>query len=226
MSYSTLSTDTFNKHIAELARLSNTLPGVVIIHKLDGSVVWMSERGLALLGITQEEATQLSSAEYYNKFFNGEDAKDYVPKILTMLEHNNDDEFCTYFQQVRYKGQADYTWHMSSVKIWMRDAAGAPLYTITMAFPVEAMHHMKAKAERLLQENNFLRQNINKYASLSQRERDILKYMAEGKSSGDTAAELFISFNTVETHRKNIKRKLGTNSFYELSQYARAFDLI
>lgn len=186
----------------------------------------MCERGLTLLGITQEEATQLSSAEYYDTFFNGEDAKDYVPKILTMLERNNDDEFCTYFQQVKYKGDTDYTWHMSSVKIWLRDDAGAPLNTITMAFPVEAMHHMKTKAERLLQENNFLRQNINKYASLSQRERDVLKYLAEGKSSGDTAAELFISLNTVETHRKNIKRKLGTNSFYELSQYARAFDLI
>lgn len=214
------------KRLTNLEVYAKTLPGVVIIHNLDGSVVWMSERGLKQLGITQEEVSSLSSPQYYRQFFNEEDAKDYVPKILGLLQRNNDEEFCTYFQQVRYKGDADYTWHMSSTKIWMRDDAGAPLYTITMAFPVEAMHHMKAKAERLLQENNFLRQNINKYASLSQRERDVLKHMAMGKSSADTATELFISFNTVETHRKNIKRKLGTNSFYELSQYARAYDLI
>ena len=216
----------FTKRLADLERQANTLPGVVIIHDLTGAVVWMSDRGLKQLGITQQGVSSLSSSEYYRQFFNEEDAKDYVPKVLGLLHRNNNDELCTFFQQVRFKPDADWTWHMSSVMIWMRDEQGMPLYTITMAFPVDAMHHMHTKAERLLQENNFLRKNINKYASLSQRERDVLKLLALGKSSVETSDELFIALNTVETHRKNIRRKLETTSYYELCQYARAFDLI
>ena len=53
-----------------------------------------------------------------------------------------------------------------------------------------------------------------------------LKYMALGKSSSETAIELFISLGTVDTHRKNIRKKLETKSYFELSQYARSFDLI
>ncbi|MNY67725.1 transcriptional regulator FimZ [compost metagenome] len=50
--------------------------------------------------------------------------------------------------------------------------------------------------------------------------------MALGKSSAETAEQLFIAPETVKTHRKNIKQKLDTNSYYEICQYARAFDLV
>ncbi|MNT99653.1 DNA-binding transcriptional activator SdiA [compost metagenome] len=50
--------------------------------------------------------------------------------------------------------------------------------------------------------------------------------MALGKTSLETAEQLFIAQTTVETHRKNIKQKLNTNSYYEICQYARAFDLV
>lgn len=203
------------------------LPGVVIIHNiLDWTVTWMSEYGLRGLEISLEEVTNLSAAEYYSRFFNEEDSKDYVPKILGLLERNNDDEIVTYFQQVRISGKSDWTWHMSSSRIFMRGEIGQPLYTITIAFPIDAMHHMTSKAARVLEENNFLRRNFQKYSKLSARECEVLKELALGKSSAESAAELFISLSTVDTHRKNIRKKLETNSYYELCQYARSFDLI
>jgi DNA-binding CsgD family transcriptional regulator len=220
-------TDIDARHsIDEIARLTNKLPGVIIIHNHFGSVVWMSQLGLDLLGITLDEARNMTAAEYYSSFFNPEDYEMTVEKIHQLLDRNNDDEFCTYFQQVRYKGDTDWTWHMNSCKIFARDAEGKPTMTITMAFPLNAMHHMPAKAERLLAENNFLRRNYKLYSLLSRRERDVLRLMALGKTSSETADELFIASHTVESHRKNIKKKLGTSSFFELSQYARAFDLI
>ena len=115
---------------------------------------------------------------------------------------------------------------MSSTQIFYRDEQNMPLNTITMSFPIDAMHHMGQKATRLLEENNFLRHNFNRYARLTKREREILKCMALGKSSAETAKELYISMGTVDTHRKNIRKKLETNSYFELSQYARSFDLI
>jgi DNA-binding CsgD family transcriptional regulator len=223
----TLSERIIQQKIKHVETFANDIPGVVILHNLnDWSVVWMSERGLKQLGVRLEEITKLSCSEYHGRFFNDEDAKDYVPKLFDMTQKNNLDDIVTFFQQVRLRSDADWTWHMSSTKLLAHDENGKALLSITIAFPIDAMHRMTAKAARLLEENNFLRRNFNVYSKLSKREHQILRLLAQGKSSIETADELFISLHTVETHRKNIKAKLGTNSYFELSQYARAFDLI
>ena len=215
------------KAVSEIAAIADKLPGVITIHNLkDWSITWMSQRGLIDLGITEADIIGKTSDEYHDRFFNPEDAKDYVPKILDLLQRNNDDEILTFFQQVRANMESNWTWHMSSVKILLRDEQNQPLLVLSMSFPIDAMHHMTTKASRLLEENNFLRRNFHLYSKLSSREKDVLKLMALGKSSAETATALFIAQNTVETHRKNIKQKLGTNSYYEICQYARAFDLI
>lgn len=213
--------------IAHIALVAKKLPGVVIIHDMrDWSVVWMSKRGLDQLGITEEEVKALSAQEYYSRFFNSEDTKNYVPKVFELIERNNDEETVTYFQQVKFVKDGDWHWHMSSTKIFMRDTEGKPLLIITMSFPIDPKHHLTIKAGRLLDENNFLRRNFKLFAKLSEREREILRLLALGKTASDTAKELFISANTVETHRKNVKQKLNTNSYFDLCQYARVFDLI
>ena len=53
-------------------------------------------------------------------------------------------------------------------------------------------------------------------ASLSQREREVLDLVLEGKQSRVIAAELFISEKTVEFHRARIREKLHVNSLAEL----------
>ncbi len=55
---------------------------------------------------------------------------------------------------------------------------------------------------------------------LTAREQTILLQLAQGKSNKAVARELDISVHTVETHRKNIKRKLGINSTAGLTRYA------
>ncbi|CUH66654.1 Nitrogen regulation protein C [Thalassovita gelatinovora] len=55
---------------------------------------------------------------------------------------------------------------------------------------------------------------------LTGREQTILLQLAQGKSNKEVAAVLDISVRTVETHRKNIKRKLGISSTAGLTRYA------
>jgi two-component system NarL family response regulator len=55
---------------------------------------------------------------------------------------------------------------------------------------------------------------------LTNREQTILLELAQGKSNKDVAAALGISVRTVETHRNNIKRKLGISSTAGLTRYA------
>lgn len=56
--------------------------------------------------------------------------------------------------------------------------------------------------------------------TLTNREQTILLQLAQGKSNKQVANELDISVRTVETHRKNIKRKLGISSTAGLTRYA------
>lgn len=203
------------------------MPGVIILHDLLSlAPVYMSKRGLDMLRITSEELVKLSADEYFGRYFNQEDIYDANEQILGLLQKNNTDEMVTYFQQVRYHEQGDWNWYMASCKIFMRNDAGEPRLVITLAIPVDAMHHMTAKAERLLQENNFFRKNAKNFGTLTRREKDVLRLTALGKSAAEIAEKLFIAITTAETHRRNIKNKLSITTPFELQQYARAFDLI
>lgn len=57
-------------------------------------------------------------------------------------------------------------------------------------------------------------------SQLTGREQTILLQLAQGLSNKDVARDLDISVRTVETHRKNIKRKLGISSTAGLTRYA------
>ena len=55
---------------------------------------------------------------------------------------------------------------------------------------------------------------------LTQTETEIVKAIAQGKTTKEIAAERFSSIHTVTTHRKNIFRKLGINTAHEAVKYA------
>jgi DNA-binding NarL/FixJ family response regulator len=58
------------------------------------------------------------------------------------------------------------------------------------------------------------------YDSLSEREREILQLVAEGRSSKEIAEVLSISAATVETHRAHLLQKLGLHNTVEVVRYA------
>ena len=56
--------------------------------------------------------------------------------------------------------------------------------------------------------------------SLSERETEVLKLITEGNTNREIAKELFISNRTVESHRRNIIKKLNLKNTAELVSYA------
>jgi len=64
------------------------------------------------------------------------------------------------------------------------------------------------------------------YGTLTAREQEILRLLAEGLSSKEIAQKLFISPKTVENHRTNIMNKLDLHSTIELVRYAAKLGLI
>lgn len=212
--------------VAQIACVAPDIPGIVIIYNIStNSVEYISPRGLEILSVSLEEIKK-GGSDYQSKFLNPEDVKDYLPKIAALLERNNINESTCIFQQVKAAKEQEWVWHICSVKIIMQDEQQRPLLAITLAFPIDTLQNSPAKMDRLVEENNFKRKNYHSFNKLGTREREVLRLLALGKSSPETAEILFITNTTVETHRKNIKQKLQTSSFFELCQYARAFDLI
>ncbi len=61
---------------------------------------------------------------------------------------------------------------------------------------------------------------------LTDREKEILKLVAEGHTSKEVADILSISPKTADNHRANILRKLGLRNIHELTRFAREHDLV
>lgn len=62
--------------------------------------------------------------------------------------------------------------------------------------------------------------NIQEDHLLTTTEKNILKEIACGKTTKEIAAEKNLSFHTINSHRKNIFRKLGVNNAHEATKYA------
>ena len=62
--------------------------------------------------------------------------------------------------------------------------------------------------------------DLEDYESLTQRERQVLKLLAEGKTSRDIAKYLGVSLKTAMTHRSNLMAKLGMHSRAEVIKFA------
>ncbi|MBQ9216435.1 MAG: response regulator transcription factor [Prevotella sp.] len=86
--------------------------------------------------------------------------------------------------------------------------------------------HTRYLSQRALETIITQQQEESKNDILTQTETEIVKAIAQGKTTKEIAAERFSSIHTVTTHRKNIFRKLGINTAHEAVKYALRAGLI
>lgn len=207
-----------------LELIADDLPLPVIVHQLpDYSVVYMNKVGLDILGVDLNELKTIDPREYVLRYFNIEDEKEYAATIDQRLGEVS--EPTSYFQQVKIK---DGSWQLyaSNTKVFLKDKQQNITHVITTASPLAPEHHITIKINRLMDDIRFLRKNVTVFSQLSAREIEVLKLMALGSSSTEIAAQLFIALATVDTHRRNIRKKLSLKNNYDAVKFAHAFDLL
>jgi two-component system response regulator NreC len=128
--------------------------------------------------------------------------------ILTMHEH---DEYV--FQALR-AGASGYI---------LKEAADTEL--ITALHVVQTGQFYLSPAAQSVMVGDYLQrvrtgEEKDSYNSLTEREREILKLVAEGYTNNQIAEQLVISPKTVDTHRTHIMDKLNLHSRAELVKYA------
>ena len=91
---------------------------------------------------------------------------------------------------------------------------------------IEAVHRGGTYLSSGVSEILLLQGEDSPSRPLTKREETVLQLLAQGKSNKHVARELDISVRTVETHRRNIKRKLNIGSTAGLTRYAMQYGLI
>lgn len=96
-----------------------------------------------------------------------------------------------------------------------RDREGEIRLTLEKAMS-HVVHHSEAIEASLVEEEV----PVSKQSKLTRMEKLVLKEIAAGKTTKQIAGEKNISFHTVNTHRKNIFRKIEVNNMQEAIRYA------
>ncbi len=86
----------------------------------------------------------------------------------------------------------------------------------------EGRTYLAAEVRKALEEGNVqLRHSVaHGYQALTKREKEIISLIANGRSSQEIAEQLFLSIDTVNTHRKNILHKLDLTNTASLVKYS------
>ncbi|RAJ82319.1 regulatory LuxR family protein [Chitinophaga dinghuensis] len=84
----------------------------------------------------------------------------------------------------------------------------------------EALNEYIFLLNRMLKSSLFKMTHAENYQSLSTRERDVFQLIVRGYTNPMISRQLFISIDTVKTHRRNIMQKLHCRNVQELLQYA------
>ena len=81
---------------------------------------------------------------------------------------------------------------------------------------LDRVHEALERSARAHDDTGEHEQLRGRYASLTEREREILGYVVDGRANKRIADELGLSIRTVETHRARIMSKLGATSLSHL----------
>ena len=95
----------------------------------------------------------------------------------------------------------------------LKDAPGKDIVVAIETVMSGGIYYSAALARQLAQPQNQDNQ-------LTSREHEVLRHIANGESNKQIARALDLSVRTVETHRLNIKRKLGIEGQAELIRFA------
>lgn len=220
------SSNSFEQRLSDMIKIADDLPAALIIHRADTlEIVYMNKPGLDTLGTTLEELQRLGPAQYYVKYFNSEDSDEYVPKLMHIIKANTNEQI-SYFQQVKIPLNEEWQLYVSNTKVFASNEAGEVTHVITVAGMLDPMHHITTKVSRLMDEITFLRKHNLLFAKLTKRETEVLKCMAMALNSGEISEKLFISVATADTHRRNVRNKLGLKNNYDAVKFAQAYNLV
>lgn len=214
----------------DIPDIGDIVPASLMIQDLDGrrptGCSYMNSWGCEHLGSSVEEVNQLGEA-YYERYFVKEESQSIFAGMNDYLALGDFDKQYNFFQRVKLYGDKEFTWFYTVCKVVeVKVASALASKIVLLSSPVMGMDGLIARVNKTLDQDQYIRAHYRRFAELTQREKEIIALLANGKSTAEISGQLYISPHTVSTHRKNIIRKIECKTFAELLRFATAFDLV
>jgi two-component system response regulator NreC len=182
----------------------------------DIDIVGEAEDGREAVRLAREKTPNVVIIDIAMPHLNGIEAAAQITKVspstnIVMLSMYSDEEFLIRALSAGAKGyllkdQAE----IDLVRAVRSVAQGKTFFSPDIA------HMLLEDYMRRLQQEGIQ----DSYGLLTEREREVLQLLAEGKSNKEAAQVLNVSLHTVETHRTNFMQKLSLHNTAEIVLYA------
>ena len=199
-----------------LEEISDYLPSYVHTNNLDDFEVIESDNKLCnLLSLSMEELVSLKLDDVVHPVDLHKSIQ-LTKNYLANLEHQH---FIQFFQRTYLKSRNYEELLFTSSRLM----DGNKL--LNLSTPVKKIELFNKKIWSLLEEADFIKNNIHKFALLTPKEIEIASLLAKGYSLNEVSIRNNISLNTAKKHRRNIYSKLEVTNYYEFYRFAKIFKL-
>jgi DNA-binding CsgD family transcriptional regulator len=196
-----------------LEKVIDEVPANIYISNLDLGLVWCNRTNEVTLGYTLAEILEMGGMAYMREIVHPDDHN--IPEdSINHYQHFNGAEYGGLFR-ARHKDTKDYKWFMGWAKAFSKNHDGEVKELICVDVDMSPRMNTEGQLVQALKEN-LKEKNKLLVRSLRKREIEILGLICQGCNTREIAEKLFISPNTVSTHRKSIQRKLGTNNVADM----------
>ena len=177
--------------------------------------------------IKYPESTKASSSFFNihtNNSFVQEDIHLLVNEIAFYLKEKSKETVYSFFSSPKKYDLTMADWQFHSCRL-NKFGNGCNMELVLFTYDLVVLGDLSIRLFNVLEQDKFFKENFEKTAKLTRREKEIISLLSGGMSSKEIASHTFTSIHTVYTHRKKIHEKLGIQNIRELIRFADIFEL-
>lgn len=211
-----------SKRELSIEDLDELLPGYIHINRVsDMNMVYVSSSGCDKFERTNNELVEnfkdLSDLYSDIEFM----FKNSFQSLIKYCQLNDYNSTFSFLEKLRFNPKNDFELYLTDIKL-IKETQNL----ICVTNPVSKLSYTTERLNSISETNKFFNDNFEKFISLTKREKEILTLLATGYQNKEIGERLFISIDTVKTHKQHIAKKLQAKSFADLVQCAVTFYLI
>lgn len=204
----------------KLDEIAELIPGWLHLNNsTDLGLEYMSPKMERDFKISTPEVRKIGLKFLFN-CIHPETSERVVPQLLELVQKGDAGKILSFYQFIKLPDKEEYEWYLTTSKLFNGDTV------ISTTIPLSVLQDFDGYITGVLNENLFLKSNLETYDKLTKREKEIIKILVKGNSNMQIAETLNISEYTIKTHRQNIYRKLQISNIVELVRFANVFGIM
>ncbi len=208
--------------VEKISEVASFLPGVLMIHQYDekfegANNLFTSEQVTEIIGINPDEIKELQME--YSKTITRKGLLPIYLKRRKELLQSGIDQTVSYLEEYLRFGEEAIISNMA-IKPFNENSN----QLIILATPIKDIPYVSERFKSAFDSRSFL-QKFPVFNSLTKREKEVISMVCAGLTNQQIADQIFVSRETVKSHRRNIKSKVGYKSAFDLYKFAIEFGL-